>query len=172
VAKDQPAGSRSRRRQVAIAAVAIVALAAAYIGIPRHADLTKFDPGAMARLETSMWRQYYDKRYLSLFGDLYEVARSEYGFSPLDSLRLAVAAATAAKAFQPSTSRVEAEAALPSLVDYFFSHSVAGGSNAHRGRGCGPHRACLVAGAARGGLARAIRADHRARRHPGVRGRW
>jgi hypothetical protein len=117
VTKDQPAGNR--RRQITGAAVAVVALAAAYIGVPRHADLTRFDPDAMARLETSMWRQYYEKRYLSLFGDLYEVARSQYGFSPLDSLRLAVAAATAAKAFQPSTSRPQAEAALPSLVDYF-----------------------------------------------------
>jgi hypothetical protein len=96
-----------------------VALAAAYICIPRHADLTRFDPGAMARLETSMWRHYYEKRYLSLFADLYDVARSEYGFSPLDSLQLAVAAASAAKSFQPSTSRAEAEAALPSLIAYF-----------------------------------------------------
>jgi hypothetical protein len=112
-------GSRTRRRQIAVAAVAIVALAAAYVCIPRHADLTRFDPGAMARLETSMWGHYYEKRYLFLFADLYDVARSEYGFSPLDSLQLAVAAASAAKSFQPSTSRAEAEAALPSLIAYF-----------------------------------------------------
>jgi hypothetical protein len=112
-------GSRTRRRQIAVATVAIVALAAAYVCIPRHADLTRFDPGAMARLETSMWGHYYEKRYLSLFADLYDVARSEYGFSPLDSLQLAVAAASAAKSFQPSTSRAEAEAALPSLIAYF-----------------------------------------------------
>ena len=73
----------------------------------------------MARFETAMWRHYYEKRYLPLFGDLYGVARSEYGFSPLASVQLAVAAASAAKSFQPSTSRAEAEAALPALVDYF-----------------------------------------------------
>jgi hypothetical protein len=97
----------------------MLALAAAYVCIPRHADLTHFEPNAMARLETSMWRHYYEKRYLPLFGDLYDVARREYGFSPLESVQLAVAAARAAKSFQPSTSRAEAEAALPALVSYF-----------------------------------------------------
>jgi len=97
----------------------MMAIAAAYFCFPRHADLTKFDPTAMARLETSMWRHYYEKRYVALFNDLYEVAHSEYGFSPLESLQLAVAAASAAKSFQPSTSRAAAEAALPALVSYF-----------------------------------------------------
>jgi len=98
---------------------AIIALAVAYAAIPRRADLTTFDPEAMARLETSMWRHYYEKRYVALFLDLYEVARREQGFSPLDSVKIAVAAARAAKAFQPSRSRSEAEAAIPYLVRYF-----------------------------------------------------
>jgi hypothetical protein len=66
-----------------------------------------------------MWRAYYDKRYLALFGELYALSRREYGFSPVDSLRLAVSAARAAKTFQPTTSRAAANAALPDLVDYF-----------------------------------------------------
>jgi hypothetical protein len=97
----------------------MVALAAAYACFPRHADLTRFDPTTMARLETSMWRHYYEKRYFPLFADLYDVSRREYGFSPLDSVQIAVAAARAAKSFQPSTSRAEAEAALPYLETYF-----------------------------------------------------
>ena len=101
------------------AGLAVVVLAAAYICLPRHADLTKFDPGAMARIETAMWRHYYEKRYLLLFRDLYEVARGQYGFSPLDSVQLAMAAADAARSFQPSTSRAEAEAAMPALISYF-----------------------------------------------------
>jgi hypothetical protein len=121
VEQDQRPGSlgRRRRRQIAGAVLSIVVLAAAYVCFPRHADLTKFDPHAMARLETSMWRHYYEKRYLPLFGDLYNVSRGQYGFSPLDSLQLALAAASAARSFQPSSSRAEAEAALPSLVAYF-----------------------------------------------------
>jgi hypothetical protein len=109
----------ARRRKIVGIVLAVVALAAAYIGWPRHADLTRFDPATMARLETAMWRHYYEKRYFPLFGDLYDVSRREYGFSPLASVRIAVAAAQAAKTFQPSTSRAEAEAALPYLVTYF-----------------------------------------------------
>jgi hypothetical protein len=101
------------------AIVAVAAVAAAYIAIPRRADLTRFDPAAMASLETAMWHHYYEKRYLALLLDLYEVARREQGFSPLDSARIAFAAARAAKSFQPSASRGEAEAAIPYLVDYF-----------------------------------------------------
>jgi hypothetical protein len=120
VAQDQRRRrSGGRGRQIAGIILAIVLAAAAYVCIPRHADLTKFDPSALAQLETSMWRHYYEKRYLPLFRDLYEFSRSEYGFSPLDSLQLALAAAGAAKSFQPSTSRAEAEAALPALVGYF-----------------------------------------------------
>jgi hypothetical protein len=73
----------------------------------------------MARLETLMWRHYYEKRYAALLADLYSVARAEYGFSPLDSVRIALAAASAARTFQPSVSRVQAEAAIPDLVGYF-----------------------------------------------------
>ena len=110
---------RRWRRWFAAALLALVAAAAAYAAIPRRADLTSFDPHAMDRLETAMWRHYYEQRYAALFLDLYQMARSEQGFSPLDSMRIAVAAARAAKAFQPSRSHSEAEAAVPHLVRYF-----------------------------------------------------
>jgi hypothetical protein len=119
VAQDQRPGGGPRARHVIVAGLAAAVLAAAYVCLPRHADLTRFDPSTMARLETAMWRHYYEKRYVLLFHDLYEVSRSEYGFSPLDSVELAVAAAGAAKSFQPSTSRAKAEAALPELTSYF-----------------------------------------------------
>ena len=107
------------RRLIVGSIIAVVAATVAYSVIPRRADLTRFDPAAMARRETSMWRHYYEKRYFPLFFDLYETSRRGQGFSPLDSMRLAVAAARAAKAFQPSASRAEAEAALPYLIGYF-----------------------------------------------------
>jgi hypothetical protein len=107
------------RRLIAGAIIAVVAGAVAYSVIPRHADLARFDPTEMARRETAMWRHYYERRYLALFFDLYETARREQGFSPLDSARLAIAAARAAKVFQPSTSRTGAEAAMPYLIGYF-----------------------------------------------------
>ena len=118
MAKDQRAGGRSRIRRSPRRPRCRGARGCLYL-LPRHADLTRFDPDAMARLETAMWRHYYEKRYLPLLRDLYHVARREYGFSPLDSVRIAIAAASAAKSFQSSTSRAEAEAALLALVDYF-----------------------------------------------------
>ena len=106
-------------RALAGAALALVAAAALYAAWPRTPDLTAFDADAMAQLETSMWRDYYEKRYVALARDLYSVSRDQYGFSPIESVRIAYAAASAARAFQPSRSRVEAEAALPSLITYF-----------------------------------------------------
>jgi hypothetical protein len=98
--------------------IALVGVAVTYGVFPRHADLTRFDPAVMARLETNLWRDYYEKRYPALFIGLYEMGRHQ-GFSPWDSVRLAFAAASAARAFQPTTSRAEAQAALAKLIDYF-----------------------------------------------------
>jgi hypothetical protein len=111
----------TRRRRVLrwLFGAAIAAVAVGYAVTPRHADLTAFDPAEMARLETSMWHHYYEQRYVALFLDLYDTARWQQGFSPLDSVRVALAAARAAKSFQPSTSRAGAEAALPYLAGYF-----------------------------------------------------
>ena len=47
------------------------------------------------------------------------LSRTQFGFSPLDSFRIALAAAQAAKAFQPTRSREAADAALPPLVTYY-----------------------------------------------------
>src|SRR5690349_11599665 len=114
---------RPRLRAALAAIVLVLAALAAYAVIPRRADLTAFDPAASARLETLMWRHYYDKRFAALFADLYLLAREQDGFSPLDSARIAVAAARAAKAFQPTTSRAEAQVAVPLLIDYFAALS-------------------------------------------------
>jgi hypothetical protein len=122
LSRDQTAKARprsGRARQLAGILLSVGALAAAYVSYPRHADLTQFDAAAMGRLESSMWRDYYEKRYVDLFRALYDVSRNEYGFSPLDSVQIAIAAARAAKTFQPSTSRAAAEAALPFLNSYF-----------------------------------------------------
>jgi hypothetical protein len=107
----------ARKMILGIAAGAV--LVAAYAAIPRHADLRAFDPAEMARLETAMWRDYYDKRYAALFYHLYESTRTQFGFSPFRSLHIALSAAEAARTFQPTRSRREADAALPALVAYY-----------------------------------------------------
>ena len=110
---------KARLRTLAIAAGALAILGLAYAFFPRHPDLRAFDPRGMARSETAIWRHYYEHRYLLLFADLYGNARSQYGFSPWESARIAFAAARAAKAFQPSSLRSGTQAALPFLEDYF-----------------------------------------------------
>jgi hypothetical protein len=110
--------SRMVRRALALAAMFLGAVVA-YTAWPRHADLRAFEPPEIARLETAMWRDYYEKRYGALFYHLYALSRTQFGFSPLDSLRIALAAARAAKAFQPTRSREAAGAALPQLVAYY-----------------------------------------------------
>ncbi|MBH5397438.1 hypothetical protein HZZ13_06485 [Bradyrhizobium sp. CNPSo 4010] len=106
-------------RKIILGVVAAAALAVAYAAIPRQADLRAFDPAEMARLEAAMWRDYYDKRYAALFLHLYHSIRAQFGFSPLQSLRVALSAAEAAKTFQPTRSRGEAAAALPPLTTYY-----------------------------------------------------
>jgi hypothetical protein len=109
---------RTVRPVLALAAVLLGGLIA-YAAWPRQADLRAFEPAEIARLETAMWHDYYEKRYGALFCHLYALSRTQFGFSPLDSLRIALAAARAAKAFQPTRSREAADAALPQLVTYY-----------------------------------------------------
>lgn len=112
-------GRRRIGRKLSVAVLVLLAAAGGYIFMPRSADLRVFNPAATARAETAMWKHYYEKRYGALFLDLYGLARYQQGFSPWDSFSLALSAARAAKSFQPSRSRAEADAALPQLVEYF-----------------------------------------------------
>ena len=100
------------RRTLILTLALVSAAIGTYAAWPRHADLRGFEPADIARLETAMWRDYYEKRYVALFGHLYELSRTQFGFSPLDSFRIAWAAAQAAKAFEPTRSRAAADAAL------------------------------------------------------------
>jgi hypothetical protein len=126
-----------KRRTVVFALALAIAGAGAYASWPRRADLRGFDPAEMARLETAMWRDYYEKRYAALLGHLYQLSRTEFGFAPLDSFRIALAAAQAARAFQPTRSRSAAKAALPALETYYrlLSSAVPGGLDAAQAAG-------------------------------------
>jgi hypothetical protein len=110
---------RARLRTLAITAGFLAVVGVGYAIFPRHPDPRAFDPAAMARSETLMWRHYCERRYLSLVADLYVNSWTQYGFSPWESVSIAAAAARAALAFQPSTSRTGAQVALPFLEDYF-----------------------------------------------------
>ena len=53
--------------------------------------LRGFEPAEIARLETAMWRDYYEKRYVALFGHLYELSRTQFGLRRWTAESLAAA---------------------------------------------------------------------------------
>jgi hypothetical protein len=114
-----PRSSRRKLRWGGCAALVLLVASAAWFFWPRPADLRGFDPEAVARIETRMWRHYYDREYANLFRAMYSLSRDVYHFSPWDSTRLAWFAAKSARIFQPTRGRAEAQAALPDLVRYY-----------------------------------------------------
>lgn len=107
------------RRPVALALALALALAAGWFFTPGPNRFRRFDPVAVGRTEAVMWRAYYERRRLRLMMGLMLNANRDFGLSPFDSLRAGCAAAEAARTFQRSRSRREAQAALPPLRRYF-----------------------------------------------------
>ena len=93
--------------------------AAAELARPRRADIRTFDPGEVARLETAMWRSYYDRRRLPLFGQLVALLQGQFHLQPLRAVTLAGLAARAAAVFQVGASRADHRRALPYLERYY-----------------------------------------------------
>jgi hypothetical protein len=98
-------------------------LAVIYAGIdlywPIHSNLRGFDPDALGKQETLMWRSYYDRKPVALFFELAQMLRSQFGFPPLRSVLGAIHASRAAFVFKDGKARPDYEQALPILKDYF-----------------------------------------------------
>jgi len=88
---------------------------------PRRTSLRRFDPEEVARLETAMWRSYYDRRRLALFLELAELLRTQYRLPFWRSNAVAYRAARAAFVFKDGKARAEYERALPDLVGFYQS---------------------------------------------------
>src|SRR5438132_9531754 len=86
---------------------------------PRTTHLREFDPDEVARLETAMWRSYYEKQRLRLFNQLTELLRSQYHMPLLRSNRVAYYASNAAFVFKDGKQRSDYEKALPDLVKLY-----------------------------------------------------
>ncbi len=93
--------------------------AAAELARPRRADIRVFDPDEVARLETAMWRSYYDRRRLPLFGQLVALLQGQFHLQPLRAVTLAGLAARAAAVFQVGSSSDDYRRALPYLERYY-----------------------------------------------------
>ena len=104
-----------RRPAWVLAAVAAggAGWAAAELARPRRADIRVFDPDEVARLETAMWRSYYDRRRLPLFGQLVSLLQGQFHLQPLRAVAMAALAARAA------SSHDDYRRALPYLERYY-----------------------------------------------------
>ena len=93
--------------------------AAAELARPRRANIRTVDPDEVARLETAMWRSYYDRRRLPLFGQLVALLQGQFHLQPLRAVALAGLAARAAAVFQVGASHPDYRRALPYLERYY-----------------------------------------------------
>jgi hypothetical protein len=93
--------------------------AVAELARPRRTDIRVFDPDDVARLETAMWRSYYDRRRLPLFGQLVALLQGQFHLQPLRAVALAGLAARAAAVFQVGESHDDYRRALPYLERYY-----------------------------------------------------
>ena len=113
-----------RKRKIVIRVVVIVLVllicSALYdLYYPRTTQMREFNPDEVARLETAMWRSYYEKQRLQLFNELAELLRSQYGMSQLKSNQVAYYGANAAFVFQQGHERSDYEKALPDLLKFY-----------------------------------------------------
>jgi hypothetical protein len=114
---------KSRFRKILLSLVVVIAIISVSIAIdlfgPRSTSLRQFDPNEVARLETAMWRSYYDKERVLLFRQLAELMRTQYRLPFFRSNVVAFQAAKAAFVFKEGRGRSDYEKALPNLVNYY-----------------------------------------------------
>jgi hypothetical protein len=110
-------------RRWPIVMMCAVGLLAAWVirdlSVPVRASLRQFDAHAVGRLETEMWRSYYDHRRLRLFGEVAELLRTQYHQPFWRSNVGAWHAARAAVVFQRGHNRRDYELALPDLEAFY-----------------------------------------------------
>ncbi|HYO90396.1 MAG TPA: hypothetical protein VEQ40_02125, partial [Pyrinomonadaceae bacterium] len=113
------AGKRKLRRGLVLFAGAILAWIGFDLYAPRRTDIRRFNPQEVARLETMMWRSYYERRRLRLFAQMAELLRAQYRLPLLRSNVVAYQAARAAFVFKDGRSREDYERALPYLENFY-----------------------------------------------------
>lgn len=100
--------------------LALIICAALYdLFYPHTTLMREFDPDEVARLETAMWRSYYEKQRVSLFNQLAELLRTQYHMTPIRSNQVAYYGANAAFVFKKGRQRSDYEQALPDLVKFY-----------------------------------------------------
>lgn len=90
--------------------------------MPSRNSLRQFNPTKVARLETAMWRSYYEKKPVLLFWQLATGLRQQFHAPFWRSFVLGFQATKAAFVFKQSNkSKGSAEQVLPDLIGYYTS---------------------------------------------------
>jgi len=89
--------------------------------VPHHSNFKKYDSDVVAKLETDMWRSYYERKPFKLFWQLSELLRTQYHLPFLKSNYVSYEATRAAFVFKKGHERRDYEKALPYLVKYYRS---------------------------------------------------
>lgn len=89
--------------------------------VPHHSNFKKYDSNVVAKLETDMWRSYYERKPFALFWQLSELLRTQYHLPFLKSNYVSYEATRAAFVFKKGHNRTDYEKALPYLVKYYQS---------------------------------------------------
>jgi len=113
---------RKRRLLVRLIALVLALLICAVLYdlfFPRTTHMREFDPDEVARLETAMWRSYYEKYQARLFNQMTELLRSQYNMPVVRSNLVAYYAAHAAFVFKDGKQRSDYEKALPDLIKFY-----------------------------------------------------
>jgi len=106
-------------RSVLLIAVLLVGGVLYDLYFPRTAKMREFDADEVARLETAMWRSYYDKKQLQLFNQLSELLRTQYHMPLVRSNQVAYYAVNAAFIFKDGKTERDYEKAVPDLVKFY-----------------------------------------------------
>lgn len=101
--------------------LALLVWVAVDVFVPRRHSIRQFDPAEVARLETAMWRSYYDKKPVLLFWQLAGGLRQQFHAPFWRSFGLAFQATRAAFTFKQGQSRADYKRAIPPLTDYYQS---------------------------------------------------
>lgn len=116
---------RGRLKSLLKISAAVLLLLAGWVAYdlssPSRTSLSEFDADEVARLDTAMWRSYYSRQRVRLYGQLTELLRTQYRLPFWRSNAVAYRAARAAFVFKDGHGRADYERALPDLLSFYKS---------------------------------------------------
>ncbi|HEY0426344.1 MAG TPA: hypothetical protein VGC76_00930 [Pyrinomonadaceae bacterium] len=86
---------------------------------PHKVDIRDFDADEVARLDTAMWRSYYSRERVKLYGQLTELLEKQYKLRFWRRQLIAFYAAKATFVFKDGKTRADYEKALPDLEKFY-----------------------------------------------------